>query len=285
VSERRSRVLLDAAVIGVFDVACNAPASAPGDDEHAGTTQVVLPLRGCFEVHRGRDATVADAASVVVFRAGDNYRVGHPARGGDDCLVFVLPPPTSEDVVGTGGEAGLVDPSLRLRAQAARAALRHGIFDPLDAEELVLDLVRAIVRGPPRAANSRSSGGPQWATVQRVRALLASRPAERWRLDRISREVFASPAHLTRVFRAVTGETIARYLLRLRLGLALDRLAEGEQDLAALADELGFAHHSHFSARFRATFGVTPSAVRSSLTAERLAELRTNVTAPDRAAS
>jgi AraC-like DNA-binding protein len=65
----------------------------------------------------------------------------------------------------------------------------------------------------------------------------------------------------------------------------LNRLAAGEPDIAGLAGELGFTHHSHFTARFRATFGITPSAFRASLDTECLAELRTMVTAPDRAAS
>src|SRR5919108_261399 len=72
------------------------------------------------------------------------------------------------------------------------------------------------------------------------------------------------PPPLARRFRSATGESISRYLLRLRLGLALDRLAAGDRDLGALADELGFANHSHFTARFRSTFGITPSAFRSS---------------------
>jgi AraC-like DNA-binding protein len=93
------------------------------------------------------------------------------------------------------------------------------------------------------------------------------------------------PAHLARRFRSATGESISRYLLRLRLGLALDRLAAGDRDLGALADELGFANHSHFTARFRSTFGITPSAFRSSLSTRSLEELRTFVTAPRRAAS
>jgi AraC-like DNA-binding protein len=97
--------------------------------------------------------------------------------------------------------------------------------------------------------------------------------------------VFISPWHLARLFRTVTGESISRYLLRLRLGVALDRLAGGERDLAALSLELGFAHHSHFSARFRAMFGVTPSVFRSSLSADRLARSRTIVTAPELAPS
>ena len=83
----------------------------------------------------------------------------------------------------------------------------------------------------------------------------------------------------------MTGESVARYLLRLRLALALERLADGETDLAAMAADLGFASHSHFSARFRSVLGVSPTSVRGSLARGRLAELRTIVTAQDRAAS
>ncbi len=72
-----------------------------------------------------------------------------------------------------------------------------------------------------------------------------------------------------------------RYLVRLRLGEALDRLAQGERDLATLATDLGFAHHSHFTASFRTTYGTTPAAVRDCLTRARLGELRTILTAAD----
>ena len=72
----------------------------------------------------------------------------------------------------------------------------------------------------------------------------------------------------------MTGETISRYLLRLRLGAAVERLAEGERDIAALAIDLGFAHHSHFSARFRRAFGITPTHAREMLTKRKLDELR-----------
>jgi AraC-like DNA-binding protein len=286
VSDRRAEPLFEGTVVRLYDVACRAKESAPAEEEHALTTQVILPLRGCFEVHRGRDVTVADPVSAVIFRAGDDHRVGHPAPGGDDCVVFALPPESAEDAVGSNGIAGiagLVEPDVRSRLHGARAALRNGAVDQLEAEEEGLDLLRSILRGLPSGEGSgpRALGRTQRSTVERTRALLATRPAERWRLDQIAREVFISPWHLARLFRTATGESISGYLLRLRLGMALDRLAGGERDLAALSLELGFAHHSHFSARFRAMFGITPSAFRSSLSTDRLARSRTIVTAAD----
>ncbi|HYY09202.1 MAG TPA: helix-turn-helix transcriptional regulator [Actinomycetota bacterium] len=284
-SERRARALLGGNVIRLVDVACRERASEPAADERATVTEVIVPLRGCFEVHRGgRDTTVADAASVVVFRAGQEYRVGHPASDGDDCFVLVLPPDVADDAIGSRA-GGLVGPDVRLRVHRLRAALRRGAMDPLEAEEAALGVLEAIGRDSFLDVAADRRAAARRADAERVRTLLASRPGVRWRLDEIAREVYVSPAHLARRFRAATGESISRYLLRLRLGLALDRLAAGDRDLAALADELGFANHSHFTARFRSTFGITPSAFRDPLSSRSLDELRTFVTASHRSAS
>jgi AraC-like DNA-binding protein len=52
-----------------------------------------------------------------------------------------------------------------------------------------------------------------------------------------------------------------RYHLRLRLARALDLLADCE-DVAALALDLGFSSHSHFSAAFRQAYGHAPGEFR-----------------------
>jgi AraC-like DNA-binding protein len=72
-----------------------------------------------------------------------------------------------------------------------------------------------------------------------------------------------SPCYLSRNFRAETGFTMAQYRTRLRLLHALDRLFEGEEALTPLALDLGFSHHSHFTAAFGRWFGKTPSAARN----------------------
>jgi AraC-like DNA-binding protein len=54
-----------------------------------------------------------------------------------------------------------------------------------------------------------------------------------------------------------------RYQSRLRLARALDLLAQYD-DLTALALDLGFSSHSHFSAVFRQTYGRSPSEFRES---------------------
>jgi AraC-like DNA-binding protein len=70
-----------------------------------------------------------------------------------------------------------------------------------------------------------------------------------------------SPVYLTQLFHRLEGVPLYRYQLRLRLACALDRLAHAD-DLTALALDLGFTSHSHFSAAFRQTYGVSPSTFR-----------------------
>jgi AraC-like DNA-binding protein len=62
--------------------------------------------------------------------------------------------------------------------------------------------------------------------------------------------------------------------MRLRLHASLERVAEPGSDLTAVALDLGFASHSHFTAAFRRSFGLTPSALRAQARARTLAGLR-----------
>ena len=277
---------MDGAALGVFDVRCSSPAGAPGPEEYADVTQVILPVDGVFEVHLGRDSVVADAASVVVLGAGLEHRVGHPAMGGDRSIVLVFAPEVVEEALAPRDRpGGLVGSRVHLGARLLASALRRETIGELEAEELALLLLARIGVELDPTRSYRPPGPHQRERIEQVRALLAVAPDRRWRLEELARAVHCSPFHLARQFRAVTGASIASYLLRLRLALALQRLAEGEADLAGLAADLGFANHSHFGARFRSVFGASPGSVRDSLSAGRLEELRTFVTAQERAAS
>ena len=104
-------------------------------------------------------------------------------------------------------------------------------------------------------------------------------PASDLGLDALARQAGCSPFHLARLFRRACGTTFSDYRIRLRLALALERLAQGADDLAALAGSLGFSHHSHFSAAFRRQLGMTPSDARERLRAPALIRLGRNLTA------
>ena len=67
------------------------------------------------------------------------------------------------------------------------------------------------------------------------------------------------------MFAAAAGHPISRHRMRLRARAALERLAGGDDDLAGLAADLGFADQSHLCRVMRAATGDTPGALRSAL--------------------
>ncbi len=71
-----------------------------------------------------------------------------------------------------------------------------------------------------------------------------------------------SPSQFDRSFRNVFGTSARQYLLRVRVEAACRRLAETEDTIAALAVELGFFDHAHFTRCFRRLMGQTPAQYR-----------------------
>lgn len=141
---------------------------------------------------------------------------------------------------------------------AAMLRSRHDGCDPLQLHELALELARwalgAIGPGATRRLSARSRDA-----VRHTRRTLAERYAEPLTLDGLAAEVGLSAWHLSRVFRAATGGSLHRHLLRIRLHAALERIALGERNLTRIALESGFSSHSHFTRTFRLVFGRTPS--------------------------
>jgi AraC-like DNA-binding protein len=131
----------------------------------------------------------------------------------------------------------------------------------LEAESLSLTLVcRSLgtrTSHEPRATHGRRR------LVDRVKVLLASDLSRRWTLADIAAQIRGSPVYLTQVFRQVEGLPLYRYHLRLRLARALGLIPRYD-DLSALANDLGFSSHSHFTAAFTQTYGRSPRVFKES---------------------
>jgi transcriptional regulator GlxA family with amidase domain len=96
--------------------------------------------------------------------------------------------------------------------------------------------------------------------VAGARELLAADPDRS--LPALARALAVSPHHLSRVFHSAPGHTISRHRMRLRTRSALEHLADGEDDLARLAAQLGFADQRHLARVVRRETGRPPSALR-----------------------
>lgn len=69
-----------------------------------------------------------------------------------------------------------------------------------------------------------------------------------------------SPFHFHRVFKGVTGETVAEFTRRARLERAVDLMRGApKRSLASIGAEVGFATPSDFARVFKATYGLAPS--------------------------
>lgn len=262
--------LLHAATVSVDRVLCDGSCRHRSAEECASATHLVFPYRGLFLRHVGSGQSVADANHVLFFNAGEGYQVSHPASGGDACLSLSLPSGllrelAPREMLQSRDEPVFRSQSLRIdpRAQALVALLRHslhhGSIEPLEAESLALTLVCRSLG--PRTTHAPGATHARQRLVDRAKVLLASDIGRRWTLAGIAAEVGGSPVYLTQAFKQVEGLPLYRYHLRLRLARALDLVADRE-DMSALAQDLGFSSHSHFTAAFRQAYGRTPTEFR-----------------------
>jgi AraC-like DNA-binding protein len=258
--------LLDTDSVSVRDVICRGDCRHKSAEECAQATHLVFPYRGAYVRHLGSNDAVAEANQVLFFNQGESYRVSHPVKGGDACLSLTIAEPLLRELapkeqIRDGGTLAFHRQRLRIdaRAQALvallRHSLRHGVAETLEAEVLVLTLVRRAL-GERTSHTSRASNGLQ-KLVDRAKLILTSDLGRRWTLADIAADVGVSPVYLTQVFQQVEGMPLYRYQLRLRLARALDLLGRYD-DLTTLSMELGFSSHSHFSAAFRQAYGRTP---------------------------
>lgn len=278
------RPLHESPVLTVRSYCCRACRDGPGAEERADGNEIVLMRHGAFAQHFGRRSVVVDVNQAVFFSKESTYRISHPVDCGDQGTVFALSPRVLNDIV-REFDPGIDDhpdrpfpfvtsPSgpgdfrehrriaERLEAREARP------LDPLRADELLLGLVARVLESAfarhdrPRRRQRAAVAADHAERAEAAKAFLARRLGERITLQDVADAVHASPFHFARAFRQQAGVPVHRYLTQLRLRSALERLAGGADDLAALALELGFSSHSHFADAFRREFGLAPSAVR-----------------------
>jgi AraC-like DNA-binding protein len=272
-SELSVQLLLNTETVAIRDVVCHGACRHESAEECAQATHLVFPYRGVYVRHLGRNEAVAEANQVLFFNRGEGYRVSHPVEGGDACLSLAIAEPLLRELapkeqLRDGGALAFRRQRRRIdpRAQALVAVLRHGlsrrVAETLEAETLVLTLVRRALGE--RTSHAAGASPGRQKLVDRAKLVLSADLARRWTLAEVAAAVGVSPVYLTQVFQQVEAMPLYRYQLRLRLARALDLLAEYD-DLTTLGLDLGFSSHSHFSAAFRQAYGRTPAEFQRSV--------------------
>jgi AraC family transcriptional regulator len=288
-------------IVSVRDYRCRACRGGPEGEEHSGSDHIVLMRHGAFCKHFGRRSVTADVNQAVFFSKESTYRVSHPGECGDRGTVFAPGPRVladilrelhaSEDQPHEGGFPFVTGPCEDAVFQRHRDFVwRLEAAEPVEAmwaDETALEIIADVLRAafarhglPRRAMLPSRRNGTDAAHADRAeaaKAYLAAHLGQRITLDDVARAVHTSPFHLARLFQKRAGVPVHRYLTRLRLRASLERLEDGAGDLTALALDLGFSSHSHFSDIFRREFGRTPSDVRGQAGPRTLREMSKNL--------
>ncbi|WP_316898631.1 AraC family transcriptional regulator [Pseudodesulfovibrio indicus] len=158
----------------------------------------------------------------------------------------------------------LDDPALAARIRQTHRRLENPAVPLMEKESLLLDLLTGWIR---RHADDRTGGvraGREHRAVNLAREVIEARFAEDLPLFELARLAGLSPFHLVRVFELQLGVTPHAYLTQTRIERARRRLA-GEDRLADIAMDCGFADQPHLTRLFKRQTGVTPGKYRKIL--------------------
>jgi AraC-like DNA-binding protein len=275
-----ARCRLETPDLSIYDCVCRYPYTRYSETHTVSRRQLHLPREGVCVVKCGGRELFMDPNQVFAFEAGDRYQIRHLACGRWDCGTAIV---IGDALIDQIGEALGLDRSdaigdlfhVKSLPATAEVSLAHyelvaacdeDELDPMAGEELACTLLEVVVRGWLKdPARPEPPGTRDREIANRVKILLAGRLCEGGSLASLAEEVECSRFHLTRAFHRATGSPVHRYLLSLRIKEAVRRLAHGESDLSALAYDLGFSSHSHFTSVFRRELGLTPSGYRGRL--------------------
>lgn len=241
---------------------------------------VAFPRTPVLIVQDGREPVLATANQAIFYNGCQGYRRELRHADGDRCSFVALSPALAAelhergDLRGRGADAPFPfaqGPSGAAPFLVHTLVVRHarlGEAEPLLVEDALHAVLRRVlaaaldVQAPHPGRRAATDAGHDML-VEEAKHLLAARLDERLALAGLAAALHVSPFHLARVFRRRTGFSLHVYRQQLRLRVALERVLDGEGDLALLACELGFASHSHLTDSFRRAFGVPPSQLRT----------------------
>ena len=178
--------------------------------------------------------------------------------GAANMLLAVLPP-----LIHIRGHAGSAPRWLeatygQLQEELAHARPFQDTVATRLVDVLVIQAVRAYLN---EQANQVQSG---WLAALRDRrvgqalALMHSQPDERWTVGALAARLAISRSAFAEKFSRLLGQSPHRYLARLRLNIASQRLRTTEEKISVIAASAGYKSLPAFSKAFKQELGVSP---------------------------
>ena len=220
------------------------------------SVQQTLPFPAC---------NLAIEASGIAFVGPPTRRSERVLEGSGWCVGALLRPAAANALATSLGRKldELHDSALQLE----EAPLLHEIVGSMTSVDLMPEDRREqamVVLGTWLSARLPQPGtGSDAALANRLEEVLADPTLIR--ADQLAPMLHTSPRTLQRLAERYFGLSLHSMIRRRRLQEGAARLREQRGlSIAALANELGYADHAHFTKDFKALLGVTPSAYRGS---------------------
>jgi AraC family transcriptional regulator len=245
------------------------PQDCTGEEQMAEATIAVV-LEGTFQYRAGTGAALLYPGAFLLGNAGACFTCGHEHGVGDRCIAFHFDAALFEEIAATAAGSGrfrftapMLPATAALAAPAVASALRLVGKAPGRDEELALDLAERVIRLVSGHGERRAPALPR-ERRRLVRALryIEEHSEEPVALSELAAVAGMSKYHFLRSFRALMGVTPHQLLIARRLRRAALAVATSPAPISAIAYEAGFGDLSTFNARFRNTFGVSPSELR-----------------------
>ncbi len=152
--------------------------------------------------------------------------------------------------------------ALQNLCQRAGPGQSAAVLRRISAALLVSCLLEVEKTEPLPAATPRGHGV---ALVQEIQAFIADRTAQDISLDLLAERFGTSRRHITRLFRARTGLSIAEFHHSTRIALARRMLTDTDLPVGEIAFRVGFESGSALSRAMRRADGNSPSGIRQAM--------------------
>ncbi|WP_186115037.1 helix-turn-helix domain-containing protein [Burkholderia gladioli] len=157
----------------------------------------------------------------------------------------------------------------------AGAAMRERLDALLSSEPqrrlaAVLEVLHRLAAAPAASLAAPSAFGaaegarasPEAGQLDRVLALIDTQFARPLQLAALARAAGLSERSLTRQFTRHLGESVGRYITRVRIGHACRLLTDTRMPVSVIAERSGFPNAANFNRQFKAARALTPLAYR-----------------------
>ena len=231
-----------------------------------------FPRRAVWIEREDRPRFVADPSLATLYNPGQPYERHPISEEGDESDWLGLSEETAREIVGhfSPVHADSATPFWFHRAVVTRQLFlaQRALFrlangreaTGMELEERAIGIATAVIASAYERRTGSTGGGHRTRElVEGARETIMSTLFQDVGVAEVARRIGVSPFHLCRIFRAATGTSLHAHRRDMRLRVALGLLAAHRGKLSALAMDVGFNSHSHFTAAFRQAFGHAPS--------------------------